>query len=377
MSISTLAARLEYAGGDQLSRINKQKLRSFQAALKNSYNSHTVKTPNKGLWYCLLNSNPSGMKSDYDKKILSIEFDAGLEAGDVVEMLWDHSHWMVYLPHLTETAYLKSEIIRCRYALDIFGQEYWIYFQGPTETDISWYSKNDIAHNKLNLSGTIYIKKDANTEDFFSRFQHLKIDGHTWEVQVVDKISVPGIIELEMQEYYDNPIADLPHVKKKDGFSQIVGETLVKQDTVQGYRIDLDLYNPDFHWVVEGNDRVKVLEEFEGGRYCNVKVHPGAIRTYRVKYTDGKSGYHLDVNIDIEKPHVEGPQEVKPYDIVTYTCEEAGVFWIESKYAKIIEQTPKSCKVEIVKTKKSTFDLLFKSNETGSVYTLPIEILSI
>lgn len=45
MSIKTLAARIQFYGGDQLCRINKQKLRSLQAALKNDYNSRLIKTP--------------------------------------------------------------------------------------------------------------------------------------------------------------------------------------------------------------------------------------------------------------------------------------------------------------------------------------------
>jgi hypothetical protein len=43
---------------------------------------------------------------------------------------------MVYLPVLTETAYLRSEIIRCRYVLEIDGEKYRIAFRGPEETDL-------------------------------------------------------------------------------------------------------------------------------------------------------------------------------------------------------------------------------------------------
>lgn len=42
MSLKTLAARLQYDGGDALGRINMQKLRSLKAALKNDYNSRQI-----------------------------------------------------------------------------------------------------------------------------------------------------------------------------------------------------------------------------------------------------------------------------------------------------------------------------------------------
>lgn len=144
---------------------------------------------------------------------------------------------MIYLPVITETAYLRSEIIRCRYTLEIDGTSYWVYFQGPTETDLRWFIKNAINVNELNLSGTIYIKLTPQTREFFKRFTHIKVDNHIWEVQVTDSISVPGILELEVQEYYDNPIAELPEIKKESEENVIVGETVVVQDSEVGYYI--------------------------------------------------------------------------------------------------------------------------------------------
>ena len=43
MSLSTLQRRIDWLGGDQLQRINKQKLRSLLWALRNDYNSRTIK----------------------------------------------------------------------------------------------------------------------------------------------------------------------------------------------------------------------------------------------------------------------------------------------------------------------------------------------
>ena len=164
MSMKTLAARIQYQGGNQLERIKQQKKKSFQQALTNDYNTRFIKTPLKTCFPCLINEN--NLKPDYDKKILSVDFDARLEAGDTFEILDDETHWMVYLPILTETAYLRAEIIRCRYSLEVNGREYWIYFQGPTETDLRWLMRRGISVNELNLSGTIYIKNDENTKEY-------------------------------------------------------------------------------------------------------------------------------------------------------------------------------------------------------------------
>lgn len=376
MSIKTLAARVQYAGGDQIGRMNKQKLKSLQWALKNDYNTRMIKTPNKVAVPCLINTG--NLKSDYDKKYISVEFSSGLEAGDTFEILDDGTHWMIYLPILTETAYLRSEIIRCRYQLEIDGSLYWIYFQGPTETDLRWFLKNQININELNLSGTIYIKNDEKTKHFFKRFTHIKIDGHIWEVQVTDPITVPGILELEVQEYYDNSIAELPEIKEVSGeypLNTIKGADIVKQDTIVGYSIDPLCYNKDISWKIENNPRVKLQEILENGRICKVKVYPGAVKTFDICYGEQKR----TITIDWAKPIIQGPQEVYPYETHTYWIKEENVkatFSIDSDLAEIIETGNDYCKVEIVSGKKGEF-VLYCTPEGQEQTELNIKIKSL
>jgi len=366
MSLKTLSARLQYQGGNALGRINQQKLNSLRAALKNDYNSRLIKTPLCEAWPALINLN--NLKPDYDKKILSVEYDAGLEAGDVFEILDDCTHWMVYLPILTETAYLRSEIIRCRYTIKIDDTEYWIYFQGPTETDIRWFQKRGININELNLSGTIFIKLNKQTREFFERFTHIKVDGHIWEVQVTDSISVPGILEVEVQEYYDNPIAELPEIKKTDDIeSIIVGETLVPQDTTIGYYIPKSYMKDSFSWSIEGNPRVEIKEIMNNGNMCKVRIHDGAIGTYTIKYGD----YSLEASIDWQREYIKGPAEVSPYGFYTYEAD--GVFTVNSSLVKILAQDGTKCEIEVLTGRKGNF-ILTCTTEDNDVYTLPVTI---
>lgn len=376
MSIKTLAARTQYLGGNQLDRINKQKLRSFQAALKNDYQTRYIKTNSHAAWPCLINKN--SLKSDYDKEYISVEYAAGLEAGDTFECLDDGSHWMIYLPIITETAYLRSEIIRCRYTLNVDGEKYWVYFQGPTETDLRWFIKNQINVNELNLSGTIYIKNDEKTKKFFKRFTHLKLDGHVWEVQVTDAISVPGILELEIQEYYDNSIAELPEIKldQETPLNVIKGQTVVKQDSIIGYMIDNAAYDPNIEWEVRDNPRVKIEEILDNGRICKVKIFAGAVKTFRIYYGE----QFLEVTIDWQKPIIQGPQEVYPYDTHTYFIKklpegEKVEFSIDNNNAQIINTEKDSCQVEIISSKKGKFTLFAKYADIET--SLPVTIKSL
>ena len=378
MSIQTLGARLQWLGGDNMGRINQSKYMSFQAALKNDYNKRMIKF-NTQSWPCLINSMSGGLKADYDKKYISVDFKSGLKAGETFELLDSGTHWMVYLPVITETAYLRSEIIRCDYTLNVNGQEYWIFFRGPVETDLRWFIKNSININELNLSGRIYIKNDENTRDFFHRFTHIKLAGHTWEVQVTDSITVPGILELEIQEYYDNSIAELPSILKDETtpINAISGATTAKQDTIVGYAISNEAYDPKIHWEVKNNPRVKILEEYENGRMCKVKIYAGAVKTFDICYGD----FFQTVIVEWQKPLIQGPQEVYPYDIHTYWIKklsegEKATFSIDDEsMAKIIDSNNDSCKVEIISGKKGKFVI---HAAYGDIETdLPVQIKSL
>lgn len=357
MSIGTLSARLQFNGGDQLGRIKMNKLRSFRAALKNDYQSRMIKVPNKTAWPCLINNNAYGLKQDYDKKRLSVEFDSGLQPGDVFQCLDDGTYWMVYLPTLTEIAYLRTEIIRCRYTLDVDGQEYHIYFQGPVETDMSWFLKQGISYDEPNLSGTIYIKKDERTKNFFHRFTKLQLDGHKWEVHVVDEISTPGVIELKIREFYDDPLEDLP-VVNAEGCHEIAGRESVEQNNTYGYMIRSSYFNPEYSWRVEGNPRVEV--ESDKGKSCNVVVHDGAVGKFKVVYGDKNSGYHMNVTIERRCNGVCGPKEVYPYDIIEYHSNVAGKFRVsEPKLARVIDSGDSDCTVEVITGRKGDFKVVF------------------
>lgn len=375
MSLKTLSARIDYLGGDQLSRINKQKLQSFRAALKNDYNSRLIKTDKHASVPCIIKNNAYGLKADYDKKYISVEFSAGLEAGDVFQCLDDNSRWMIYLPILTETAYLRSEIIRCDHSLNINGKEYFVYFQGPVETDIRWFIKNGINANELNKSGTVYIKKDDNTLSFFHRFTKIKINGHMWEVQVTDPISVPGILELELQEYYDNKEADLPQVKPSDKDQLIKGEKIVKQNTSIGYMVDDSIYNPSTSWTIAGNDRVKIEEVLNNGQICKVKVNEGAIGKFTLSYGTNS----MEITIDTSDSFINGPTEVFPYSTNRYSIAlpqgKEALFRTDNPNAKIVAVGDDYCDVEIVSGKSGKFKVMVKIDET--IYELPVKIKSL
>jgi hypothetical protein len=194
-------------GGDtQDDRNVSGKWRSFNASLGNSYQAENI-TFNEQQCRCLI--NPDKLKEDYDQKIISIDFKYGMKNGDT--FYWDrtNTYWLAYLQDYSEEAYFRASIRRCDYEIEINGKKYRIYVRGPVETAIIWRQKHQLEFNELNYSMLFYIQKNEETLDFFERFKIVKFDGHNWRVSTTDKYSQDGIIEVYLEEYFDNKTEDL------------------------------------------------------------------------------------------------------------------------------------------------------------------------
>jgi hypothetical protein len=190
MSVKNLNTRLKYHGGNAEGRFQKDKLNSLKKALLYSYQSETIELMDGRQFRCLI--NPDKLKPEYDNKVISIPFEdiclnkdrigtttegieeIGLRAGDY--FIWKekkghfNSTWLVYLQHLEEDSYFRGDIRRCDYTVDIDGHEYPVYVRGPVETDIPWNQKKGIVWNDLNYSLVMYISKNEETNNYFSRF---------------------------------------------------------------------------------------------------------------------------------------------------------------------------------------------------------------
>ena len=210
----------------------KGKYDSFQAALGNSYQAEWI-TLDKGeegerRWRCLI--NPSRLTEQFDKKVLSIDFESGVEEGTV--FWWDRTnrYWIVDLQQHTEEAYFRGIITKADYTIDIDDHTYWISVRGPIETSTQWNQKHGITWNDLNYSMVIKIKKDSITVPYFTRHQVIKMkmfypdantgeqieEWHNWKVVATDKYSEERTMEVYLDEWYDNEAEDAMVVEEAE-----------------------------------------------------------------------------------------------------------------------------------------------------------------
>ena len=314
--LDSMKKRANYDGYDLHDHLNvKGKYNSFKSALRSSYQAEWI-TLDKGKdterkYRCLINA--SRLTENFDKKVLSIDFESGVDEGTV--FWWDRTerYWIINLQQHTEEAYFRGIITRCDYELDIDGKTYWASVRGPVETATIWNQKHGINWNDLNYSMVIEITKDSKTVDYFSRHKVIKMkltypdvdtqelveEWHNWKVVATDKYSSEKIIEVYLDEWYDNEMEDA---------------MIVAEDP------EPDLMNPH----IEGPATVHVFD--------------------------------TDVS----------------YSIVGF---KKGKFTVNSKLVKINSMTETSCSIDILATKANEFILTFVA-EDGSKVEQKINIKS-
>ena len=325
MSLELLNQRLNYQGGNQQQRMIADKLKGLKKALLYSYQAATATLSDGKEFRCLI--NPDKNKPAYDNKILSIPFkDICLNAprvgkttegeiniqiapGDVFTWKETDTHWLVYLRYLEEDAYFRAEIRRCDQQVTVDGKSYWVYLRGPVETSIEWTQKAGIEWNTLNYSLVMYITADENTNHYFERFKTVKINDprydttKTWQVVGVDPYYGDGIIQVFLDEYFENPIADAVAAAASQETSQnnpineaaahIDGPIEVMQYSKAYYSIKNATGG---HWYLRWNNEEQDLNSDLNIIPLNVSI--GQLGTFTLIYRiSGEEDITLDVNI--------------------------------------------------------------------------------
>lgn len=261
-NLDMMRKRLEYQGGvAQEDRMIKGKYKTFLKTLKYSYQGcdvrkaqpysgciEDVKEGEEPTYRALI--NPDKIKQDYDDKILSIDYKTGFEPGDVFEWVNTGSYWIIYLKELTEDAYFRGEIRRCRYTIKFRDEEgnifsTWAAIRGPVETQIDSIQKNQVRIDRPNLSLNILLPKNEKTLKAFERYDEFLFAGRCWRVEAPDSISMTNVIEIAAEEYFIDRDTDDREQEIKNGLviapvdpspnTEIIGETFIKPKIAEIY----------------------------------------------------------------------------------------------------------------------------------------------
>ena len=298
--LDKMKARVNYLGYDSADGRNVSgKYKSFLGALKDSYQSEWITldkdTPQERPYRCLI--NPSRLTENFDKKVISIDFDSGVQEGTI--FWWDRTekYWMVNLQQHTEEAYFRGIITRADYQIDIDGENYWAIARGPVETSTEWQNKHQIAWNNLNYTMAIQIVKNSKTVNYFTRHKVVKVklsypdietgetieEYHNWKVVATDKYSSDFLIDVYLDEWNDNEMEDAQIVPTPDEPDlmqpHIEGPALVYgYDTNLSYSI-VGLTNGE--WLVNSK-AVKISSSTE--TQCVLEILTGKANNFILQY---------------------------------------------------------------------------------------------
>ena len=213
--INDLALRLQQAGGyPQQDRMIHDKRKTLDKAVLYSYQGAFVQKINSSEKVRAL-INPNKLKQDYDDKVISVGYEYGFNTGDVFEWCNTNSHWLIYLQDLTELAYFRGDIRRCRYQIEWIDEEgnknsTYAAVRGPVETKINYIQKAGISVDTPNHSLNILMPLTEASKKYFKRYSkfYLQNDDVCWRVEATDWISTPNILEVVAVEYYANEFED-------------------------------------------------------------------------------------------------------------------------------------------------------------------------
>ena len=270
-NLDMMKKRLEWHGGiHQEDRMIKDKWRSLQRALLFSYQACTIQKvqdhtavldgrivpvdPGMQLPYPPVRAliNPDKVKQDYDDKIVSLDYNHEYQPGDVFEWKKTDTYWIIYTQEITEDAYFRGEIRRCRYKIKFRDNDgtwcqTWAAIRGPVETQINSIQKNQERIDRPNLSLNILIPQNEKTLQAFDRYDEFLFCGRCWRVEAPDSSSMKNIIEVNAEEDYINRDTDDVEHEMKNGLviepidptpkTDIVGETFIKPRITESYTL--------------------------------------------------------------------------------------------------------------------------------------------
>lgn len=333
--LETLTKRLKQQGGiHQEQRMQRDKLQTLRKALLYSYQAATAvvsaqdEDGNQKLeqFRCLI--NPDKLKGDYDNKILSIPYqdiclnefpwesavpgpkDTKLKPGDVFLWKQTNTHWLLYLQYHEQDAYFRCDIRRCDQQIQVNGKKYWVYIRGPVETSIQWNQKASIEWNDLNHSLVMYITNDENTNDYFHRFTKVKVEDpnsrnkpKTWQVVNANAYFGDGVIEVYLDEYFENAMQDarIAEQKQKQNNKPVVNPNSIHikgPDVVRCYdKATYSIKNTDGgYWQLNRKGKLSYFQESD---IIDIFFDTGKSSEWTLTYID-KYTRRYSLNIQIK-----------------------------------------------------------------------------
>lgn len=219
MSLELMKRRLNYAGGAaQQDRMINDKLRSMLSATKYSYQAAKFQR-----WTALEDQepifsglfNPVTVNENFDTKLISTDFNNKIRPGDYFEWKNTGTYWICFLQDKTELAYFRGQCRECNFKVqwadkDRRRLETLISVIGPSATQLrtSASAQAKTAQDFPTANLKCLVQNNPQNRAFFHRYQVILINQIAYQIEMIDELSMPGVLQLQINEYYSNLIED-------------------------------------------------------------------------------------------------------------------------------------------------------------------------
>lgn len=204
-----------YGGAAQQDRMIRDRLWTLMRATKHSYQAARFNRYPEYEKEVVGVFNPVTVNQDYDTKMISTPFDSGYKVGDVFR--WENTQtlWIIYNQNLTELAYFRGSTRRCNYMVRwVNGErelcETPISVIGPSMPDHTRMINGMMAGSFIVPSGNLLclVTDNQKNRGYFHDDQTFIILGISYRVTNIDRLSMPGVIQIHATEYTTNMIED-------------------------------------------------------------------------------------------------------------------------------------------------------------------------
>lgn len=318
--LDDLKTRLRYQGGNAEGRMISDKLRSLKRALLYSYQAETAKLEDGREFRCLINEDK--LKEDYDNKIISIPYK------DIC---------------LNKTRTGKTsegeEVIGIKPG-DVFE---WV------ETGTYWLVYLEYLEEKAYFMGEIRRCEEE-----------VEINEHKYHVYI------RGPVETT-----------IPWNQKKGDVWNDINYSLILYITKNDET--LDYFHRFTQIEIDGRMwEVKAVNPFSAEGIIEIALGEWYNNSIEKEVKEQEKNKPIKPEPDEDDIYIEGPTEVKPYDICNYKIVNGhgGRWSIASRLATIVDSNPESARVEIISSKSGSFTIEYIIDEYEH-FTLPIVIKSL
>lgn len=204
-----------YGGAAQQDRMIRDRLWTLMRATKHSYQAARFNRYPEYEKEVVGVFNPVTVNQDYDTKMISTPFDSGYKVGDVFR--WENTQtlWIIYNQNLTELAYFRGSTRRCNYMVRwVNGErelcETPISVIGPSMPDHTRMINGMMAGSFVVPSSNLIclVTDNQKNREYFHDDQTFIILGISYRVTNIDRLSMPGVIQIHATEYTTNMIED-------------------------------------------------------------------------------------------------------------------------------------------------------------------------